>query len=383
MVTPRVGPLAGTRVVELGGIGPAPFCGMILADLGAEVVRLEPPVLAGAESSHLVVMRGRRSVGLNLKKPEGRDLALSLIDGADAVIEGFRPGVAERLGVGPDEALGRNPRIVYGRMTGWGQDGPLAQEPGHDINYIAMAGAMGAIGPRDGLPIAPLNIIGDMGGGGLLLALGIVAGLVSARTTGVGQVVDAAMTDGTALQLSAVLGLLGQGHWKDERGVNMLDGAAPWYRAYRCADGGHMAVGCLEPQFYAAFLDVLDLAEDPLFGRQMDEPSWPAMSRRLEAIFATRTRAEWTERFAGRGACTTPVLSLGEAAADPHNVARGTYVTDVDGVVQPAPAPRFSATPADAPEPASRRCAHTDEVFGELGLDAELIADLKARRVLG
>jgi alpha-methylacyl-CoA racemase len=332
------GPLAGIRVVELGGIGPAPFCGMLLSDLGAEVTRVVRPAEADAPTPHPILLRNRQTVVIDLKEEPAA--ALELIARADALIEGFRPGVTERLGLGPDECLARNPRLVYGRMTGWGQDGPLAQEPGHDINYISIAGVLGAIGPRDGDPVPPLNLVGDMGGGGMLLALGVVAALLHARATGEGQVVDAAMVDGAALQLSLVLGLLAVGSWHDMRGANILDGAAPFYRTYRCSDGKHVAVGAIEPQFFAALLRVLELEEDSLFANQFAEDAWPAMGTRLEEVFAARARDDWAARFDGQGACVTPVLSFTEAATHPHNVARGTYTG-----IAPSPAPRFSATP--------------------------------------
>jgi len=377
----RSGPLAGLRVVELGGIGPAPFCGMILSDLGAEVIRIDRPADAGTETPTPILLRGRRSVAIDLKSASGCEVALRLIDTADAVIEGFRPGVTERLGLGPETCIERNPRLVYGRMTGFGQEGPLAQEAGHDINYIAIAGALGAIGPRDGDPVVPLNVVGDMGGGGMLLALGLTAALVHARATGEGQVVDAAMTDGAALQLAVVYGLLARGLWRDRRGGNILDGAAPFYRTYRCADDGHVAVGALEPQFYAQLLRVLELTDDPLFAHQHDRSSWPAMCNRLEELFATRARDEWTSTFAGREACVAPVLTLAEAAAHPHNVARGTYVGG-DGVIQPAPAPRFHGTPAAPPGPSRVVGADTDGVLAELGISSPEIDELRAEGVV-
>jgi alpha-methylacyl-CoA racemase len=372
------GPLHGVRVVELGGIGPGPFCGMVLADLGADVIRVDRPDQAGTASEHPILHRGRRSVVLDLKTPAGTGAARRLIGTADAVVEGFRPGVTERLGLGPEDCMAGNPRLVYGRITGWGQDGPLAQEPGHDINYIAIAGALGAIGPAGGDPVVPLNLVGDMGGGGLLLALGICAALVRARDTGQGQVVDAAMTDGAAIQLALVQGLLATGRWVDRRGSNPLDGAAPFYRTYRCADGGHVALGCVEPQFYANALRVLGLAGDPLFATQFDPSAWPAMVARLAEVFAGRDRDEWTRRFDGQGGCLSPVLSFAEAAAHPHNAARGTYTVDSEGLVQPGPAPRFLGTPADPPRPAPVVGAHTAEVLAEIGWDGPLRTDASA-----
>jgi len=378
----RSGPLAGLRVVELGGIGPGPFCGMLLSDLGAEVVRVDRPSAAGTQTPTPILLRGRRSVAIDLKSSEGAALALRLVDTADALIEGFRPGVTERLGLGPETCLARNPRLVYGRMTGFGQDGPLAQEAGHDVNYIALAGALGAIGPADGDPVVPLNLVADMGGGGMLLAFGIAAALVHAGKTGEGQIVDAAMTDGVAVQLAGTYGLLERGLWVDRRGSNLLDGAAPFYRTYRCADGGHVAVGSLEPRFYAALLDGLGLAGDPLFAVQHDRDAWPAMGARLAEVFETRPRDEWCELFAGRDACVTPVLGLAEAAAHPHNVARGTYAVDASGRTRPGAAPRFGATPT-APQPGTDTLgADTDDVLREAGLDDAEIAGLRALGVV-
>ena len=361
------GPLAGVRVVELGGIGPGPFCGMLLADFGAEVIRVDRPEEAGRDSEHPILHRGRRSVVLDLKDPAGVATARRLVATADALVEGFRPGVTERLGLGPDDCLADNPRLVYGRVTGWGQDGPLRSEPGHDINYVALAGALGAIGPAGGDPVVPLNLVGDMGGGGLLLALGVCAALLHARQTGRGQVVDAAMTDGAAIQLALVHGLLATGRWTDRRGANILDGGAPFYRTYRCADGGHVALGCIEPPFYANALRVLGLSGDPLFADQYDASAWPAMGARLAEVFAGHDRDEWTRRFAGQGGCLTPVLDFAEAAAHPHNVARGTYTVDSQGRARPGVAPRFSGTPAGPPGPAPVIGAHTAQVLAELG----------------
>jgi alpha-methylacyl-CoA racemase len=346
------------------------------------VIRVDRPADAGGGTPFPVLHRGRRSVTIDLKSRAGTDVALRLIDTADALIEGFRPGVAERLGVGPEACLQRNPRLVYGRMTGWGQDGPLADEPGHDINYVALAGALGAIGPRGGDPVVPLNLIGDMGGGGLLLATGITAALVSARTTGAGQIVDAAMTDGTAIQLAAIWGLLAVGRWHEGRGDNLLDGGAPFYRVYACADGRHIAVGCLEPEFYAELLRVLGFGHDPLFGDQYDESAWPDMTGRLAEVFASRTRDEWTSTFEGQGACVTPVLGLAEAAGHPHNLSRGTYMLDERGIVQPHPAPRFLGTPSSTPRPAPAVGADTDDVLAEAGFDQAAIAALRAEGVV-
>ena len=377
------GPLAGVKVAELGGIGPVPFCGMLLGDLGAEVVRIDRPAAAGRPSPFPVLHRNRRSLAVDLKQPQGVDTVLRLVEDCDAVLEGFRPGTLERLGLGPDDCLARNPRLVYGRMTGWGQTGPLALQPGHDINYIALAGALHTIGPADGDPVPPLNLVGDFGGGGMLLALGVLGGVLSARTTGRGQVVDTAMTDGTALQLAMVYGFLAQGRWEDRRGSNMLDGGAPYYGVYRCADGGHVAVGAIEGPFYAALLQVLDLTDDPDFARQQDRAAWPVMRRRLEQVFAGRPRDEWARVFEGRGACVTAVLSLAEAAEDPHNTARGTYRTGPGDVPEPAPAPRFSATPAPEPAAAVPVGADTDRVLAGLGLAAEEIAALREKGVVG
>ena len=374
------GPLAGLRIVELAGIGPGPFAGMVLSDLGADVVRVDRaehvPLGAGLEPARDVLGRGRRSVAVDLKDPEGLDVVLRLVDRADALLEGYRPGVAERLGVGPEVCLERNPRLVYGRMTGWGQEGPLAARAGHDLDYIAIAGALHPVGPADREPPVPVNYIGDFGGGGMLLALGVCAAFVEVARSGRGQVVDAAMVDGAGLQAAMVHGMLAMGLWRDERESNLLDGAAPFYRCYRCADGGYVAVGALEPQFYAALLAGLGL--DPATWPQHERERWPAQREAFGAIFAMRPRDEWAELFEGTDACVAPVLRLAEAPAHPHARARDSFIT-VDGVLQPAPAPRFSRTPGEITRPPASPGQHTDEVLTELGLDAAELARLRER----
>ena len=375
-----MGPLAGVRVVEIAGIGPGPFAGMMLADMGADVVRVDRagPVGPSALATKDVLARGRRSIGVDLKNPHGVETVLSLVENADALIEGFRPGVTERLGIGPDVCLARNPRLVYGRMTGWGQDGPMAQMAGHDMNYIAIAGALGAIGRPDERPQPPLNLVGDFGGGGMLLAFGIVCGVVEARTSGKGQVVDAAMVDGTAVLTAFIHGMMAMGGWADQRGVNMLDSGAHFYEVYECADGRFLSVGAIEPQFYAVLLEKTGLAEDPEFARQHDKSQWPHLKERLAGIIATRTRDEWAEIFDGTDGCVAPILSLGEAPSHPHNVARSTFV-ERDGVVQPAPAPRFSRTSAEIQRSPSYPGQHTDEVLADWGVaDQARTAELRS-----
>ncbi len=347
-----MGPLDGIRVLELAGIGPGPFAAMLLADMGADVIRLARPGQAApiGGGAFDAVDRGRPTLEVDLKLSDGRELALSLTDRADALIEGFRPGVMERLGLGPEVLLPRNPRLVYGRMTGYGQDGPLAHAAGHDINYIAIAGALGPIARRGERPLAPLNLIGDYGGGGMLLAFGVVCALLEARSSGHGQVVDAAMVDGAALLTTAFHGLLGTGHWNEQPGTNVLDSGAHFYEVYATADGGHFAVGALEPQFYAELLDVLGIPLEQ--APQWDATRWPELKERFAGVFATRSRDQWEALFAGREACATPVLTLGEAPAHPHNRARGTFITR-DGRATPAPAPRLSRTPPAIRDPSS------------------------------
>jgi alpha-methylacyl-CoA racemase len=370
-----MGPLAGVRVVELAGIGPGPFCAMLLADLGADVLRVDRPAIS-RPGWPTVLARGRRSVAVDLKHPDGAGVVLDLVAAADALVEGFRPGVAERLGIGPDACLARNPRLVYGRVTGWGQQGPWRLAAGHDIDYVALAGALHPIGQAGGPPVPPLNLLGDFGGGGMLLALGVVAALLEAGRSGTGQVVDAAMVDGAALLTTQFHELLAAGLWREERGANLLDGGAPFYGVYETADGRHLAVGALEPQFWAELLRRLGLDAGDL-PAQLDRDGWPLLRERLAALFRTRTRDEWSELLAGTDACVAPVLGLAEAPAHPHNRARGTFV-DVGGVVQPAPAPRFSRTPADPPVPPARPGEHTDRALADWGVGADEVDRLRA-----
>lgn len=346
-----MGPLAGLKVVELAGIGPVPHAGMILADLGAEVVRIDRPsggLRLGPADAPDPTLRGRRRVSANLKEAAGREAVLRLVSHADVLLEGLRPGVTERLGVGPSECHDRNPRLVYARMTGWGQDGPLAHRAGHDINYISLAGVLHAIGREGERPVPPLNLVGDFGGGSMLLVIGVMAALWEARRSGRGQVVDAAMIDGATLLAQMVWSGLSHGGWVDQRGANLLDGAAPFYDTYICADGRYVAVGAIEPQFYRALLAGLRLSADEL-PDQLDRARWPELKARFARVFASRPRDEWAKIFAGTDACVTPVLALSEVAEHPQVAARGTVVRH-GGVVQAAPAPRFSRTPAVIPD---------------------------------
>jgi alpha-methylacyl-CoA racemase len=369
------GPLEGIRIVEMVGLGPAPFCGMLLADLGADVLRIDRPNsfnFAGVAGSRFdVLARGRSAIAVDLRKPGAAEAMLALIAGADALIEGFRPAVMERMGLGPDACLAANPRLVYGRMTGWGQSGPLAQASGHDVNYIALSGVLNAVGPAGAPPVIPANFIGDFGGGGMLLALGVLAALLEARASGRGQVVDAAMTDGSALLSASLWGLRQAGLWKSERGTNVIDGGAPFYNVYACADGKYVTIGAIEPQFYALLRQKLNL-DDSQFDAQMAQEHWPDRRSRMAEIFVTKTRQEWCDLLEGSDVCFAPVLDWDEAPAHPHNRARGTFV-EIDGVTQPAPAPRFSRTPADTPR--ATRAPHRDgtDVLREWGADAALV----------
>jgi alpha-methylacyl-CoA racemase len=372
------GPLAGLRILEIASAAPAPFACMILADLGAQVLRIDRPAAAkrGPAPAHDPLSRGRRSVALDLKHPDAPSVVRDLAANADVLVEGFRPGVMERLGIGPDVLLADNPRLVYGRMTGWGQSGPMAAKAGHDINYIALSGALEPLGRADAAPHAPMNLLGDFGGGGMLLAVGVLAALVERSISGRGQVVDAAMVDGSALLNTFLYGLRAQGFWSDRRGTNLLDGGAPFYDTYRTADGGWMSVGALEPQFYTDLLRGLGLADQDL-PRQMDRADWPALRARFTEVFASRTRAEWSAVFADLDACVAPVLSPAEAPADPHNRARGAFV-DVGGLTQPAPAPRFSRTATAAPGLAPAIGADTATGLLDWGIDPARLAALRA-----
>jgi alpha-methylacyl-CoA racemase len=372
------GPLSGYRIIEIAGIGPGPFSAMMLADMGAEVVRIDrAQSVAGrdpAQPSRDVLNRGRRSVGVDLKHPDGVETVLKMVEQADAIIEGFRPGVAERLGIGPEVCLDRNPRLVYGRMTGWGQDGPYAGMSGHDINYIALSGSLSAFGRKGDPPVPPLNLVGDFGGGGMLMAYGIVCGLLEAQRSGEGQVIDAAMVDGSALLATFIYGMRALGAWQDERGTNILDTGAWFYEVYETADGEYVSFGSLEPQFFAELIRLTGLADEGV-PQQMDRTTWPAMKDRLAAVIKTRTRDEWCQRMEGTDVCFAPVLGMAEAPSHPHNRHRGTFV-DVAGVAQPAPAPRFSRTPGGIAMPPPHAGQHTREVLTDWGFGEADVAKL-------
>jgi len=374
-----MGPLAGITVIEIAGIGPGPYCGMLLADLGADVIRIDrAKAVNGGDPERPpadLLARGRRSVGVDLKNPDGVEVVLALVEKADALIEGFRPGVTERLGIGPDDCLARNPRLVYGRMTGWGQDGPYASTAGHDINYIALAGALDPIGRRGEAPVPPLNLVGDFGGGGLMLAFGLVAALLEAQRSGQGQVVDAAMVDGAASLMTMTHSFRAMGIWNDERGTNMLDTGAHYYDVYETADGKYVSIGSIEPQFYAELLRLTGLEGEELPWQQ-DRNEWPSMKERLAGIFRSKTRDEWCELMEGSDVCFAPVLTMAEAPEHPHNVHRGTFV-DVAGITQPGPAPRFSRTPGEIRRPPAHAGQHTDEVLTEAGVEADRLAKLR------
>ncbi len=376
-----MGPLDGVRVVELAGIGPGPFCAMLLADMGAEVLRVDRPA-SGAGMWPPLMTRGRRSVAVDLKHPDGAEVVRRLAGAGDVLLEGFRPGVAERLGVGPDACLARNPRLVYGRMTGWGQDGPRSNTAGHDINYLALAGALHPIGRRGEAPLPPLNLLGDFGGGGMLLAFGVACALLEAGRSGRGQVVDAAIVDGSALLTTMIHELAGLGLWRWERGVNLLDGGAPFYDTYETADGGHVAVGALEPEFYRELLAVLGLDGEDDLPAQLDRERWPELRERIAEAIRGRSRDEWAALAEGRDACLTPVLSPAEAPGHPHNTARGVFATTAHGP-RPAPAPRFSRTPPGPPGPVPAPGGDTDGALPDWGFAPGEIAALRRSGALG
>jgi alpha-methylacyl-CoA racemase len=378
------GPLTGIKIVEIAGIGPGPFAAMLLSDLGADVLRVDraQSVSGGdPESPPLDLLnRGRRSVGVDLKQPDGVETVLRLIDRADVLIEGFRPGVMERLGLGPDACFARNPRLVYGRMTGWGQEGPLASAAGHDINYISLTGALHAIGRHGQAPVPPLNLVGDFGGGTMFLIMGVLAALVERQQSGKGQVVDTAMTDGSAALMTIFYGLQHMGFWRDERGVNMLDTGAHFYDVYETKDGKYVSIGSIEPQFYHLLLKHTGLAGGDL-PAQFDREQWPALKDKLAAIFRTKTRDEWCAIMENTDVCFAPVLSMSEAPQHPHNQARGTF-TEVKGVVQPAPAPRFSRTPGAIQRPPAHAGQHTDEALADWGFSAAELAALRGKNAI-
>jgi alpha-methylacyl-CoA racemase len=374
-----MGPLSGVKIVELAGIGPGPFAGMLLSDMGADIIRVDRAQQvnpAQFDKPNLEPLyRGRRSIGVDLKNPEGVELVLRLVEGADALFEGFRPGVTERLGLGPDVCLARNPKLVYGRMTGWGQDGPMAMAAGHDINYIALAGALAHFGRAGDKPTPPINLVGDFGGGGMFMAFGLVCGILEAKTSGQGQVIDVAMVDGTATLMSMMWGLKQLGVWKEEHGTNVLDSGAPFYDTYETKDGKYVALGSLEPQFYAELIRKLGLVGEEL-PAQMDPSGWDALRTRFTDLFKTKTRAEWDEVLLGSDACYAPVLTMTEATEDAHMKARQTII-ERDGVPQPAPAPRFSRTAGEVQRSAPWPGQHTDEALADWGVSGTDLAKLR------
>jgi alpha-methylacyl-CoA racemase len=386
------GPLSGLKVIEMVGIGPCPFAAMMLADMGAEVIRIDRRPTSQSSTSNAanpypmlgtkfdVMARGRRSLALDLKDPRARQLLLDLVAKADALVEGFRPGVMERLGLGPDACLDRNPRLVYGRVTGWGQTGPLSQAAGHDLNYVALSGMLHAMGRADSPPAPPLNLVGDFGGGAMMLAFGVVCAAFEARNSGKGQVVDAAMTDGAALLGAMMYGLRAFGSWSDQREANLLDGGAPFYDCYACADGRMISIGAIEPQFYVQLLELTG-GDAPEFRKQWRQADWPELKRKFAALFATRTREEWCALLEGTDVCFAPVLDMGEAPQHPHNAARATFV-EREGVTQPAPAPRFSRTPADIGAPPSSPGQDSAAVLADWGWSAASVEALQRAGVV-
>jgi alpha-methylacyl-CoA racemase len=374
-----MGPLSGYRIIELAGIGPGPMCAMLLSDMGADVLRIDRTADAGlgiaTDTKYALLNRGRRSVALDLKKPQAIEAVLKLVEKADGLIEGFRPGVTERLGIGPDVCLKRNSRLVYGRMTGWGQEGPMALAAGHDINYIALSGALHSIGRRGEAPVPPLNLVGDFGGGALYLALGMVAGILETQKSGKGQVVDAAMVDGAASLMTAIYGIHGSGRWTDNRGDNILDSGAHYYDVYETKDGKYVSIGSIETKFYDELLELSGLKKEEL-ARQNDRDAWPAMKQKVAACFKTKTRDEWCKIMEGSDVCFAPVLSMTEAPKHPHNRHRGTFIED-GGVIQPGPAPRFSRTPSKIQRPPAHPGEHTEEALRDWGFSASDLDGLR------
>jgi alpha-methylacyl-CoA racemase len=378
-----VGPLEGVRIIEIAGIGPGPFCGMLLADLGAEVVLVDRKggsLPFNAQPKFDFTRRGKRSIALDLKQPGAAEVVLRLLESADGLLEGFRPGVMERLGLGPDTCLARNPRLVFGRLTGWGQSGPLAQAAGHDLNYVALSGLLYHGGHSDSAPAIPPTVVGDIGGGAMFMAVGLLAGILNARTTGSGQVIDGAITDGCTVMGMLVQGLRAQGLWADRRQSNALDGGAHWYDTYQCADGGWISVGALEPQFYRLLIQKCGLAGEDLEQAQFDVAAWPRHKERFKALFRTKSRAEWCDLLEGTDVCFAPVLSLEEAPAHPHNAARGAYM-EVAGQRQPAPAPRFSVTGAEVRSPPVAIGADTSALLARAGYSEAEIESLRSAGV--
>ena len=374
-----MGPLKDIKVIEMAGIGPAPFCGMILADMGAEVISVERITAAGRGSSADIASRGKKSIAVDIRKPEGQDIIKKLVESADVLIEGFRPGVMEKNNLGPDELLNINPKLIFGRMTGWGQNGPLANAAGHDINYIALSGVLGAIGKKDTPPPPPLNLIGDFGGGGMLLALGVCAALNTVNKEGKGQVIDAAMTEGSALLMSMMYGMLNSGIWTDTRDSNLLDGAAHFYGCYECKDGKFVSIGSIEPQFYSLLREKMNIDED-IFDNQMDKNSWPALRENLETRFKEKTRDEWCQIMEGTDICFAPVLSMNEAINHEHNIERKSFF-ELDNVVQPSPAPKFSYSESEVSHPPVKVGTHTKEIMISLGLE-EKFTELTTQQII-
>jgi alpha-methylacyl-CoA racemase len=371
-----MGPLKGVKILEVGGIGPAPFCGMMLSDMGAEVIRIErKDQLKLMEPKYEVLLRNRRSIALNLRKREGVDAVLRIVDQIDAIFEGFRPGVMEKLGLGPDVCLSRNPKLVYGRMTGWGQEGPLSNAAGHDINYISLSGALHAIGRAGKRPVPPLNLVGDFGGGGMLLAFGMVCALFESRTAGKGQVVDAAMVDGSAALMAMIYGMHASGLWTDDREANLIDGGAHFYDTYETADGKYISIGSIEPQFYTLLIELAEI-DDAGFENQLDRRKWPELKDKLKKVFKQKSRNEWCSIMEGSDICFAPVLSMEESVRHPHNQLRKTFV-DIDGVKQPGPAPRYSRTRPEIQGPPPDPGADTDAVLADFGFSADEVQVLK------